>query len=222
MAGMAARTTVSSPDTRARLLEAGGQVFSETGYRAATVREIVRRAGANVAAVNYHFRDKEGLYAAVLEDAARRAVEQYPPYGGLPADAPAEAKLRAFVRSFLQRIFDRGHQAVHGKLMAHEMIEPTAALDSLVEQMIRPMYGRLCAVVKTLAGPRATLAQVEASAKSIVGQCLFYKHCSPVIARLEGCLPDERDVDALADHIVSFSLEGLRGLGASRKKGGRR
>ena len=216
------RTTLSGGDTRERLLEAGGQVFSETGFRAATVREIVRRAGANIAAVNYHFRDKEGLYAAVLEESARRAVAKYPPYGGLPADAPAEDKLRAFVRSFLQRIFDRGQQSVHGKLMAHEMIEPTAALANIVEQMIRPMYGRLCAVVKTLAGPGATIAQVEASAKSIVGQCLFYKHCSPVIERLDGRCPDERDVDALADHIVAFSLHGLQGPAASRRKAVRR
>lgn len=216
-----ARTAHATVDTRERLLEAGGQVFSETGFRAATVREIVRRARANVAAVNYHFRDKEGLYAAVLEESARRAVAKYPPYGGLPPDAPAEAKLRAFVRSFLQRIFDRGHQSVHGKLMAREMIEPTDALAPLVEQMIRPMYGRLCAVVKALAGPRATLAQVEASAKSIVGQCLFYKHCTPVLARLDGRCPDERDVDALAGHIVEFSLHGLQAIAAPRRKGGR-
>src|SRR5258705_10755482 len=106
--------------------------------------------------------------------------------------------------------------------MAHEMIEPTDALANLVEQMIRPMYGRLCAVVKTLAGPGATIGQVESSAKSIVGQCLFYKHCSPVIARLDGRCPDERDVDALADHIVAFSLHGLRGVAAPRRKAVRR
>jgi len=210
-------------DTRERLLEAAGQVFSEKGFRDATVREIVQRAGgANVAAVNYHFRDKEGLYAAVLEHFAREAVHKYPAHGGLAPDAAPEAQLHAFVRAFLLRVFDKGHQSVHGKLMAREMIEPTSALDRIVEQVIRPMYGRLCGIVKALAGPRTWIAQVEASAKSIVGQCLFYKHCSPVLERLEGRRPDLRDLDALADHIVAFSLDGLRGLGARRAKGARR
>jgi AcrR family transcriptional regulator len=214
--------TLPAADTRDRLLESAGEVFSESGFRAATVREIVHRAGANIAAVNYHFRDKEGLYAAVLEHTARQAVAKYPPHGGLASDASPEQQLHAFVRAFLLRLFDQGHQSVHGKLMAREMIEPTRALERIVEQMIRPMYGRLCAIVKSLAGPRSSIARIEASAKSIVGQCLFYKHCSPVIERLEGRPPEARDVDALADHIVAFSLQGIHGLAAGRRKAARR
>jgi len=217
---MGPTTTASSADTRERLLEAGGLVFAESGFRAATVRQIVTRAGgANIAAVNYHFGDKEGLYTAVLERFAHEAVAKYPPHGGLPQDAEPEARLHAFVRALLLRIFDKGHQSVHGRLMAWEMIEPTRALSRIVEQVIRPMYGRLCAIVKALAGARATIGQVEAAAKSIVGQCLFYKHCAPVLERLEGRKAEVKDVDALAGHIVAFSLRGIRGLPAARRKG---
>jgi AcrR family transcriptional regulator len=220
---MTRSSRVPAADTRERLLDAAGQVFSERGFRAATVREIVRRAGgANIAAVNYHFRGKEGLYAAVLEHFARETAHKHPAHGGLPADAPPEAQLHAFVRALLLRVFDKGHQSVHGTLMAREMIEPTSALDRIVEQVIRPLYGRLCSIVRALAGPRAPLARVEASAKSVVGQCLFYKHCSPVIERLEGRRPDLQDLDSLADHIAAFSLQGLRGLAAPRRKAARR
>jgi TetR/AcrR family transcriptional regulator, regulator of cefoperazone and chloramphenicol sensitivity len=220
---MVRTATPPSADTRDKLLRAGGEVFAESGFRAARVREIVARAGgANIAAVNYHFRDKEGLYAAVLEHFAREAVSKYPPDGGLPRGAAPEDQLRAFVRALLLRIFDKGHQSIHGRLMAWEMIDPTRALDRIVEQVMRPMYGRLCAVVKALAGPKATLAQVEGSAKSVVGQCLFYKHCAPVLERLEGRRAEVRDVDALADHIVDFSLRGIRGFAAARKRGGGR
>ena len=216
------RTAAPAAGTRERLLEAGGAVFSEHGFRDATVREIVALAGANLAAVNYHFRDKEGLYAAVLQHYAHEALTKHPPHGGLrPGDGPKE-QLRAFVRSFLLRVFDKGHQSVHGRMMAREMIEPTGALDRIVEQMIRPLYGRLCEIVRSLAGPAAGILDVQRAAKSVVGQCLFYKHCAPVLQRLDGRLPDLRDIDELTAHIVAFSVAGIRALGAPKRKGGRR
>jgi len=48
--------------TRKRLLAAAGRVFAEKDYRRATIAEICRLAGTNIAAVNYHFGDKETLY----------------------------------------------------------------------------------------------------------------------------------------------------------------
>src|SRR5229473_4084962 len=59
--------------TRDKLIEAAGHVFAERGYRAATIREICRRAGANIAAVNYTFGDKMGLYTEVLRHSVRSA-----------------------------------------------------------------------------------------------------------------------------------------------------
>ena len=85
-------------------------MFAEAGFRNATVREICRRAGANIAAINYHFGDKETLYLEVLRYAHGKALEKYPPLLDVPADAPPEKKLRAFVHSFLLRIFDKGRR----------------------------------------------------------------------------------------------------------------
>ena len=212
------QATATSADTRRRLLEAAGAVFSDRGFREATIREIVTRAGANIAAVNYHFGDKAGLYAAVLRHFAQESVQRHPVQQGLPEGAPAEARLRAFVRALLGRVFDDGHPSVHGRLMAREMVEPTEALGPMVDQVIRPMYDRLRAILRELLGPRVPEARLRLAAKSVVGQCLFYKHCAPVLERLEGPpARGARAVDALADHITAFSLRGLESL-----KGGRR
>src|SRR5580693_3875564 len=99
--------TLTTPDetaravTRRHLLEAAAEVFAEAGFRAATVREICLRAGANIAAVNYHFGDKEKLYRAVLKATLKSAIAKYPPDFGLPARATPEQRLRVFIRSFL-------------------------------------------------------------------------------------------------------------------------
>src|SRR5579859_5566475 len=104
-------------ETRRQLLEAAGGVFAEVGYQNATVREICRRAGANVAAVNYHFGDKENLYGEVIRYSHQKGYEKYPPFLGVPPDAPAEKRLQAFIYSMLLRIFEKDSTSWHGRVM---------------------------------------------------------------------------------------------------------
>ena len=66
---------VAQDPTKVRLLEAAGEEFAEKGYELARVRSICERAGANLAAVNYHFGDKEQLYLDVLREAHRCGME---------------------------------------------------------------------------------------------------------------------------------------------------
>jgi len=197
--------------TRQRVLEAAVEVFAEQGFRKTTVRDICKRAHANVAAINYHFRDKEGLYTAVLQYAHQCACEKYPPQLGLRGDATLEQRLQAFVRSLLLRIFDEGRHAWHGKLMSREMFEPTCALDALVENNIRPLAQQLESIVSGLLGARTNSELVRLCTMSIVAQCVFYHHARPVVNRL---YPNQKytlkDVDRLADHITGFSLGAMK------------
>jgi len=48
-------------ETRGRVLNAAARLFAEHGFATVTVRDICNKAGANVAAVNYHFGGKDGL-----------------------------------------------------------------------------------------------------------------------------------------------------------------
>jgi len=204
-------STIPDLKTRQRVLEAAVEVFTEHGFRKATVRDICKRANANVAAINYHFRDKEGLYTAVLQYAHQCACEKYPPQLGLHGDATLEQRLLAFVRSLLLRIFDEGRHAWHGKLMSREMFEPTRALDALVENNIRPLAQQLESIVSGLLGTQTNSELVRLCTMSIVAQCVFYHHARPVVSRLypnQKYNPDE--VGRLADHITNFSLGAIK------------
>jgi AcrR family transcriptional regulator len=203
---------VGHAETRRQLLEAAGEVFAEYGFRNATVREICRRAGANVAAVNYHFRDKETLYLEVLRYAHGKAIEKYPPLLGVSPAAPAAEQLHAFVLSFLLRIFDKGPTSWHGKLVSREMIEPTHALDALIEERLRPMAGQLRRIVAGVLHCPPNDGRVRPFAFSIVSQCVFYHHCRPVVSRLfPKDLPvDQAGIERLADHITCFSLTAMK------------
>jgi AcrR family transcriptional regulator len=208
---------LSHAATRQTLLESAGEVFAEFGFHAATVREICQRAGANIAAVNYHFGDKEKLYLEVLRYAQRYAAEKYPTDFGITDSAPPEDKLKAFIRSFLLRIFDEGPLAWHGKIMAREMIDPTGVLDTLVEERIRPQAAQLNQIIRQFL-PDANADTTRQCAMSVVGQCLFYCHCRPVVARLH---PQQKytpaDIEKLAEHITEFSAAALKQLGRKKK-----
>ncbi len=200
-----------SRDTRQRLLEAAGEVFAERGFRDATVQEICRRAAANIAAVHYHFADKEQLYGAVIQYAEECAADDHP--ADIAPDAPAEKRLRRHIESFLLRLLDDGHPAWLGKLMAREMSQPTPALDVIVQEKIRTTYRRVDAIVRELLGPEASEGDVRVCVLSVQGQCLFYRHCHPVLTRLfPGVSFGPAQVPELAEHITRFSLAGIRAV----------
>jgi AcrR family transcriptional regulator len=200
-------------ETQLRLLEAAGEVFAERGFQKATVREICKRAHANVAAINYHFHDKQGLYEAVLKYALRCVRDQNPGVHRPITPANAEQELREMIATRLRAVFDPSRAAWHGKLMSREIIEPTAALDAIVKEELAPLFQRLQACVRAILGPGAGDKQVRRCAFSISSQWVFYYYNRQVIARLDPTTKfGPEDIEALAAHIVQFSLAALEEL----------
>lgn len=199
----------ASASTRDRLIEASGELFAQFGFRDVTVRQICQRANANIAAVNYHFRDKEGLYREVVLSAYRTARERYPMAQGVSDSDPAEKRLKAFIRGMLGRIFDEGTPP-WGRLLAREMVDPTPALDGVVEEGLRPQYKVLANIVREVLGSNASEDDVRMNASSVVGQVVVHHTCKVVIQRLfQGQMQGKENLDALADHITAFSMAAM-------------
>lgn len=208
----------ASPDavTRQRLVDAAADVFVEHGFRGATVRDICARAGANVAAVNYHFGDKETLYRAVLDQLFAGAFERHPLNLGPAPELTPEQHLHTFVRGLLARLLSEDVAARIGKIMAREMMEPSAALDHIIANITRPMFGGLTHVVRQLLGPAATDELVTRCAFSVVGQCLFYRHSHEAARRLAPGLEGSPErIDAIAEHVARFSLAGIAAVASA-------
>jgi len=196
---------------RQRLLEAAGKVFAEKGYHGATVREICRLANVNIATVNYYFRSKKNLYREVYRYAYKLAFTRYPPDQGLfDPDLPIEDRLKDFTLTYLRRIFDPGKPAWASKLTARELLEPSEAIDDLVDE-IRPLTRMLIALLARELGPAATDENVRWCLMSIWGQCVFYNNNRPLAERL---FPEqkfgEEQLKKLSEHITRFSLDAIR------------
>jgi AcrR family transcriptional regulator len=203
-----------SDDTKAKLIEAAGEIFAERGFRSATIREITHRAGTPLGAMNYHFRDKQGLYAAVLEHSHQCSIKKYPPEFGLRDGSTPVEKLRAFIYTFLLRLSDKDVPAWHMKLMAQEISDPSGALGKVVESSVRPLYRYLVSILIELLDMDKSSEAEESNeiflcAMSIVGQCLHHFAGSRVITALHPKSFDPGDIDRIADHITRFSLAGI-------------
>jgi AcrR family transcriptional regulator len=206
----------SSPDpSRARLLDAAAEVFAERGYHAATVREICLSAGANIASVNYYFRDKLGLYTEVLRRAAA-SVGHGAVRTIFERDMPPEQALRAVIKAMIAGLYGRDRPTMPFRIMRHELLQPTPALSLVVEEIVRPNYASLRATIGGLLGLPPDHDTTRLCAHSILGQILFYPQAAPMLALLwpELKMSPER-VNQIADHIADFSLAYLR-----RAKGG--
>jgi len=205
---------IQETDTRTRLLESAGQVFAERGFKATTIREIVERAGANLAAVNYHFGDKETLYAEVLRSIVRGALERFPADGGLPPDRPAEERLEAAIRNFLMRLLSSCQAEWRGRLMAREMTDPSPLTLQTMQRLVQPIRDHFLGLVRELVGDHLPEQEAWLCTDSILAQCVLYKQWERLGERFGGghLPPPPERVDVLAGHITRFSLAALRGF----------
>src|SRR5450759_1436435 len=110
----------ASEQTRMRLLDAAREVFSQHNFQGATVREICRRAEANVAAVNYHFGSKDGLFAEALNFAQLAALQK----ANVEAAECPRIRLRLFLRDFMLMLLDEKNPSSQCRIMAPELADP--------------------------------------------------------------------------------------------------
>lgn len=194
-------------DTRQRLLEAAEEIFADKGFKATSIREICTKAGANIAAINYYFGDKEQLYIETVKYAHRACIEGEPLPEWEPNTPPVQ-KLRGFIRVVATRMLSPQSPSA-AQLMAREMAQPTAACAAIVEEHIQPMANKLGGILTELM-PGTTRQQQFLVAFSIVGQCLFYRNHRAIAALLVGKEEFRRfDVDLVANHVANFTLRAL-------------
>lgn len=207
-------------ETRQRLLEAGCRVFAEKGYQDANVADICRRAGANVAAVNYHFGGKDALYGEVWRHIFDTFMQAYPVDGGLPADSPAEQRLYALVLALLHRPFDDGRLGEGFQLAVREMVSPTEVFASTYRELVTPVRTRTHALIRELLGPAAASQQVLYCEISLINQCLSANFSRGRRKLLFGRERFSRaQLEGLARHITDFSLGGIAAIRALAESG---
>lgn len=192
---------MTDQQTRDRILLAAAELFVKTGFQKTTVRSICQAAGANVAAVNYHFQGKKGLYEAVVDYALAQKPEVPDPPG-----APAAERLRLWIHTFVFSCVGAEPDLL-SQIMAVEMTKPTSCLEKITLEMIVPRMAHLQEIIQHCAETELPPSRIRLLAFSVVGQVMLYDHSRPVIGLLfpEMTYSDEQ-LTMLVDHITQASL----------------
>lgn len=208
------KTNSASADTRQRLIEAAAVLFAAEGFENVTVREICKASNANVAAINYHFGDKAGLYRAVITVAISSMLETNELSQRAGDGLSPDDQIRGFVRVFVQRLNGDGPTSWIHRLMAREFERPTEALDQVMKQVMMPRLEYLSGVVGAVMNLPPTDVRVSRCIGSLQMQCFMAARQVP--APLETAFgPATRDIEATAAHVAEFSLGGMRAIAAA-------
>lgn len=201
----AVKSSADAVATRERLLETAGEVFAEHGFRSATVREICTRAHANVAAVNYHFGDKERLYIEAVKRAHACNAKGLPIEEVDPPGSPPAVRLERFIRGMVASMHAPASPTAM-KLMMREMADPGKAAGTVVDEFIRPLAFRLKGILRELL-PGVPEPQLLMTGFSVISQCLFYRQNRPLMGLVFGKeAVGGLTVDMVANHVVRFTL----------------
>ncbi len=207
-------------ETRQRLLQAATMLFADRGYKNTSVRDICDLAGANPAAINYHFRDKLGLYKEVIgmvADAMDRAKQEAldAGQGGTP-----EEHLRDYIRHMVRRVMGEEKNWLVD-LIGREMAQPSPAFGLIVEKGILPSGQRVAQLVSEVSGLPAADSRTQFCAGMVHAQCFFFSGGKPVLKHLDPKLEFTTEyIDEIARQIAEFSLAGIRALASKNAPSG--
>jgi len=210
----------AQPDTRTRLLEAGLDQFGRVGFEGANIRAIAAAAGANIAAINYHFGGKRGLYLAVanhivegISGAIGPIAAETIAIAAKPRLAPAEARaaLEQFVRTAGRLLATSPRAERWARFILREQLDPTDAFEIIYNSIMGRMHRTLTALVAAVLELDPESEQARLEAFSLLGQALIFRFARAAVLKRMGW---EAIGEEEADRIVAQLARAVSRLGA--------
>ena len=123
--------------TQQKLLDAAIEAFSESGFKGTSTRDIADRAGVHHPLITYHFKNKDQLWRSAAERIFREfTVSLVKATADIPESRPRD-RAETFIRTYVRYAHDQ--PALH-KFILQESSHPSARLDWLVENHLKPLF----------------------------------------------------------------------------------
>lgn len=202
------RATRSDGDATVRhIITKAGELFAEKGYADTTSKAICERAGVNMAAVNYHFGSRDGLYLVLLKEVHKEVMSlDFVRKIGESAAPPSE-KLYLLIHGLLRANYDA--KSWHIRLWARELLSPSPILSQIMREEAWPKFEVLREVIMELTGMPVSEPELLRSILSVIGPVLLMlvidRRIETPIQPLYG-----HTVEEMARHMHTFAMAGLK------------
>jgi len=161
-------TPKDSKKTRAKIIDAAGQLFAERGFNGVTVRDIVKKAETHLSALNYHFRTKDALYREVLLEACRQVSISPEDQEQLLKLDPRKA-LYLLISESLKSYHDQTASNWQNVVLTKECWEPSPVFGEIIKEYFKPATDFFSNIVGKTVDKPADDHQVRFSVISLLG-----------------------------------------------------
>ena len=144
VAGRRPKSTKPNANTRAAILKAARYVFARRGVDGTSVREVAEAAKVNNAMIYYHFKDKIGLYRAVLGDSFD-ALDRIWEHEIFQRKASARKKIQKDIEEFIR--FEHSNDELR-RIMSMEFATSGKNCKWLADNYFQHHYEKLVSILQ--------------------------------------------------------------------------
>ncbi len=196
--------------TRHSIIKAAVDLFAERGFDGASVRDIVTKARVNQAAINYHFKGKDGLYLEVL----KTAFEKLTDHAGFDPEKlkslSREEALRSFVYQQLRPLLFRDEMSRYIRMFSWESAHPTKVFRKFMATNSASYLTAAVDLARRFLPPDTQKRTALCGAIWLMGQCSIFVRNRELFAQEPFSITiDEPFVDELTGLITRLAIGGL-------------
>lgn len=195
--------------TKSKILEAAGQLIAQNGFAQTSNKAIAQAAKVDLAAINYHFDGRDGLYKAVLIEAHSHYIDEQYLINLVESILPPEEKLENFIGTFIEKIKYKNQW--HSKVFIREIVSSSPHLYNFMQNDGNRKFRLVCKIISQVSGLDENNPALLPCILSIVAPCLMLIIVGTNVSSPIQSITD-MDKSQLVKHLTKFALGGLQSI----------
>ena len=124
--------TVANKETKNLIINCAGKLIAKYGYANVTSKSLCEEAKVTMAAINYHFGSRDGLYKAVLKETHDFLISIDELNKLYLSNLTAKEKIEVFIDLFIKRLSNKKNWYL--KVWAREIVNPSPFITQILSQ----------------------------------------------------------------------------------------